>query len=168
MADIHIADFYKDAARILVQLYNQFPRPAMLFVEDIAGPDTPDEFGLHSPRHEACLATMMWLSRNGYLSYESLIRQEAIDQAVLTQQGFTLLASPVPVQEVVGMGEAAPDSEEEEAGEESDLPEPEPEPMPPTEPDNGVQLLREVLRHGSSTAIEQVMLELLRQARHHR
>ena len=48
MADIHIEEFYKDAAIALVQLYNAFPRRVNLFVEDIAGPDEPDEFGLHS------------------------------------------------------------------------------------------------------------------------
>lgn len=96
MADIHIADFYKDAARILVQLYNQFPRPTMLFVEDIAGPDTPDEFGLHSPRHQACFHTMMWLGSCDYLRYEQAVRQEALDQVVLTHRGFLLLSSAMP------------------------------------------------------------------------
>lgn len=156
MADIHIADFYKDAARILVQLYNQFPRPGMLFVEDIAGPDTPDEFGLHSPRHEACLSTMLWLAQSGYLRYETLVRQEAIDQAALTQRGFTLLATPLPVQNIVGFdtlpegGAPALDSTEAAAS-----------------AANGAQMLRDVLKLGSSTAIEQVMLELFRQSRHH-
>ncbi len=156
MADIHIADFYKDAARILVQLYNQFPRPHMLFVEDIAGPDTPDEFGLHSPRHQACLSTMLWLAQSGYLSYETLVRQEAIDQAALTQRGFTLLATPLPMQNIVGF-----DTEPE-----ADTPT-----LDRTEAAaaaaNGAQMLRDVLKLGSSTAIEQVMLELFRQSRHH-
>ncbi len=156
MADIHIADFYKDAARVLVQLYNQFPRPTMLFVEDIAGPDTPDEFGLHSPRHQACLSTMLWLAQSGYLGYETLVRQEAIDQAVLTQRGFTLLATPLPVQNIVGF----------DTGPEEDTPT-----LDSTEAAasaaNGAQMLRDVLKLGSSMAIEQVMLELFRQSRHH-
>ncbi len=156
MADIHIADFYKDAARILVQLYNQFPRPTMLFVEDIAGPDTPDEFGLHSPRHQSCLSTMLWLAQSGYLSYETLVRQEAIDQAVLTQRGFTLLATPLPMHNIVGFDtfsdEDVPTLDNTEVA---------------ASAANGVQLLREVLKIGASTAIEQVMLELFRQSRHH-
>ncbi len=156
MADIHIADFYKDAARTLVQLYNSFPRPITLFVEDIAGPDTPDEFGLHSPRHQACLATMFWLAQAGYLSYESVVRQEALDQATLTQRGFTLLASRLPIAEISGLeppdGDPAAD----------DLPA-----AVAAQKTNGAGLLRQVLARGSSSAIEQVMLELLRQSRHH-
>src|SRR5690625_5041796 len=97
MADSHIADSYKDAARILIQLYNQCPRRSLLFVEDIGAPDTPDAFGLHSERHQACLATMLWLAKAGYIHYESLVRQEALDQATLTQRGFTLLASRLPI-----------------------------------------------------------------------
>lgn len=156
MADIHIADFYKDAARILVQLYNSFPRRITLFVEDIAGPDEPDEFGLHSPRHQACLATMFWLSQAGYLSYETAIRQEALDQATLTQRGFTLLASRLPIAEISGL--EPPDGEP--AAE--DLPS-----AVAAQKTNGAGLLRQVLARGSSSAIEQVMLELLRQSRHH-
>lgn len=155
MADIHIADFYKDAARILVQLYNSFPRPITLFVEDIAGPDTPDEFGLHSPRHQACLATMFWLAQAGYLSYETSIRQEALDQATLTQRGFTLLASRLPIAEISGL--EPPDSEAAD-----DLPA-----AVAAQKTNGAGLLRQVLARGSSSAIEQVVLELLRQSRHH-
>ncbi|HEY6528898.1 MAG TPA: hypothetical protein VIZ65_09415 [Cellvibrionaceae bacterium] len=93
MSDIHIDDFYRDAARILVLLYNQFPRKTTLYIEDIAGPDEPDEFGLHSARHLACFYTMLWLGQNDYLQYESLIRQEAMDQTVLSHRAFMLLSS---------------------------------------------------------------------------
>lgn len=156
MADIHIADFYKDAGRILVQLYNSFPRRITLFVEDIAGPDEPDEFGLHSPRHQACLATMFWLAQAGYLSYETTIRQEALDQATLTQRGFTLLASRLPIAEISGL--EPPDVEPAT----DDLPA-----AVAAQKTNGAGLLRQVLAKGSSSAIEQVVLELLRQSRHH-
>jgi len=159
MADIHIADFYKDAARVLVQLYNSFPRRVMVFVEDIAGPDTPDEFGLHSPRHQACLATLLWLAQSGYVSYETLMRQEAMDQATLTQRGFTLLASPLPVHNIVGLEGPAPGGESLEPPQEAV--------EAAAQAGTGIQLLREVLRYGSSTSIEQVMLELFRQSRHH-
>lgn len=93
MSDIHIDDFYRDTARILVALYNQFPRKTTLYVEDIAGPDKPDEFGLHSPRHLACLHTLLWLAHTDYLHYESLIREEAVDQIVLSHRAFLLLNS---------------------------------------------------------------------------
>lgn len=96
MSDLHIDDFYRDAARILAALYAQFPRKTTLYVEDISGPDTPDEFGLHSPRHQACFHTMMWLGSCDYLSYEQAVRQEALDQVVLTHRGFLLLSATMP------------------------------------------------------------------------
>ncbi len=93
MPDIHIDDFYRDTAKTLVALYNHFPRPLSLYVEDIAGPDTPDEFGLHSKRHESCLSAFIWLSNAGYLNYTSLIMREALEAATLTHDGFVLLNS---------------------------------------------------------------------------
>lgn len=93
MSDLHIDDFYKDAARILAQLYLQFPRKATVYVEDISGPDEPDDYGLHSARHLACLGAMLWLGQQGYLQFEDTIRQEAIDQAVLSHKAFTLLTA---------------------------------------------------------------------------
>lgn len=105
MADIHVEEFYKDAAVALAQLYSAFPRRVNLFVEDIAGPDEPDEFGLHSKRHMACFGALLWLAEEGFLRYVDTIRQEAIDQAVLTQEAFTRMSSPAPealVQELSG------------------------------------------------------------------
>lgn len=94
MSDLHIDDFYRDAAKALVALYSQFPRRTILYVEDISGPDSPDEFGLHSTRHQACFETLLWLAHSGFLRYEQLVRQEAIDQAVLTHRGFLTLSHP--------------------------------------------------------------------------
>lgn len=99
MSDLHIDDFYRDAAKILATLYGQFPRKITLYVEDICGPDTPDEFGLHSPRHQACFHTMMWLGSSDYLRYEQAVRQEALDQVTLTHRGFLILGSAFPEQE---------------------------------------------------------------------
>lgn len=96
MNDLHIDDFYKDTAIILARLYSVFPRKTAVYVEDISGPDTMDEFGLHSDRHLACLSTLVWLSEEGYIRFEDTIRQEAIDQATLTHKGFTKLFSHVP------------------------------------------------------------------------
>lgn len=95
MADIHIADFYKDCAKILVRLYNSFPNKIVLYVDDIAGEATPDEFGLHSERYLSALSTMIWLAESGYIRFDSCIKQDAIDQAVLTEQGFLLLSSRI-------------------------------------------------------------------------
>ncbi|MGO1462464.1 MAG: hypothetical protein ACTHYN_08215 [Marinobacter sp.] len=105
MADIHIEEFYKDVAIALTQLYSAFPRRVNLFVEDIAGPDETDEFGLHSKRHMACFGALLWLAEEGFLRYVDTIRQEALDQAVLTQNAFTRLSSPAAddlVQELTG------------------------------------------------------------------
>ncbi|MBE0484562.1 hypothetical protein [Marinobacter sp.] len=97
MADIHVEEFYKDVAIAMIQLYSAFPRRINLFVEDIAGPDEPDEFGLHSKRHMACFGTLLWLAEEGLLRYVDTIRQEALDQVVLTRDAFTRLSSPAPM-----------------------------------------------------------------------
>ncbi|MGM0953290.1 MAG: hypothetical protein ACQEW7_09950 [Pseudomonadota bacterium] len=96
MADIHVEEFYKDVAVALVQLYSVFPRRMNLFAEDIAGPDEPDEFGLHSNRHMACFGALLWLEEEGLLRYVDTIRQEALDQAVLTHKAFVRLSAPAP------------------------------------------------------------------------
>ncbi len=96
MTDLNVDDFCKDTARALTTLYAAFPRPHTLFVEDIAGPDEIDEFGLHSPRHLACFAGLLWLAEEGYLRFVDTIRQEAVDQAVLTGRAFALLSAPAP------------------------------------------------------------------------
>lgn len=96
VSDIHIDDFFHDAAKSLVLLYNHFPRKTMLYVEDISGPDTPDEFGLHSNRHQACFHTFLWLAESDYLNFDTMVRQEALDQTVLTHRGFLVLNSPYP------------------------------------------------------------------------
>ena len=93
MADIHVEEFYKDVAIALAQLYAAFPRRTNLFVEDIAGPDEPDEFGLHSKRHMACFGALLWLQEEGLLRYVDTIRQEALDQAVLTREAFVRLSA---------------------------------------------------------------------------
>jgi hypothetical protein len=93
MADLHIEDFYRDVAKIFLTLYATFPRKIILYVEDICGPDQPDEFGLHHPRFEAGFSAMVWLAEHGYINFQETIRQEALDQAVLSQKGFLLLSS---------------------------------------------------------------------------
>ena len=95
MTDINVDDFFKDAARTLVALYGVFPRRHAIFVDAIYGSEEPDEFGLHSDRHRACFGTLLWLGEENYLRFEDTIRDEAIDQAVLTGRCFTLLSSPV-------------------------------------------------------------------------
>lgn len=93
MADIHIDDFYRDCALIFLRLYAMFPRKGILYVDDITGPDEPDEFGLHSDRFHAGFSTITWLAQNGYIQYSEAIKQEALDQAVLSHKAFMILSS---------------------------------------------------------------------------
>ncbi len=93
MSDLNIDDFRRDAAITLIRLYNNFPRPHSLYIHEVCGEDGTDEFGLISKRYEACLAAMLWLQQEGFLSYKTLLPGEAIEQAVLTLKGIELLLS---------------------------------------------------------------------------
>ena len=110
MTGIHIDDFYADAAHTLVSLYSVFPRPITLFAEDICGPDEPDEYGVHSHRFLACFAAMVWLADEGYIRYEDTIRQEAIDQAVLSGRCFAALLTPRGTTELDSESQSLPAS----------------------------------------------------------
>lgn len=145
MADIHIEEFYKDVAIALVQLYGAFPRRINLFVEDIAGPDEPDEFGLHSKRHMACFGALLWLSEEGLLRYIDTIRQEALDQAVLTRDAFTRLSSPAPQALAREFGTS-------DGASVSSLP-----PSVKEDLSTHVHLIRTALRSGNSARISQIM-----------
>ena len=94
MSDIHIDDFFKDAAKILCRLYLSFPRETTIFVEDICGNSETDEYGMHNDRYLACLSALLWLAEENYLRYDQTIRQEAVDRAVLTGRCFSILSSP--------------------------------------------------------------------------
>ncbi len=146
MADLHIHDFYRDCALIMLRLYSSFPRKTILYVDDVCGPDSPDEFGLHSERHQACFSAMVWLAEAGYLAFDETIREEALDQAVLTQRGFLLLSSRTELD--LGI----PDEEEEDDG------------LPPSVMQHSminIMQIRRALREGSSIVIQQVMHYLL-------
>lgn len=93
MIDIHITEFYNDVARILISLYRSFPRQISMYVEDISGPDTPDEYGLHSERHLACFNTFLWLKEEGLIRYHDVERQTAFNHCVLTLDAFRWLSS---------------------------------------------------------------------------
>ncbi len=106
--DLQIDDFYKDAAAGLLLLYQAFPRKVGLYVEDLIGREEPDEFGLPSKRHQACLGALLWLADEGYLRYESTIHYDALDQAVLSEKGFLRLSRGVP--HALPEGDALPPS----------------------------------------------------------
>ncbi|MEM7100327.1 MAG: hypothetical protein AAF541_18820 [Pseudomonadota bacterium] len=110
MADIHIEEFYADAAKMLVSLYGIFPRPVTLFVEDICGPDEPDEYGVHSHRHQACFATMLFLANEGFIQFGQTIRSEAVDQASLTGKCFSSLMTPLAIELVSPVDKSLPPS----------------------------------------------------------
>jgi hypothetical protein len=93
MFDIHIEEFFLDSTKILKRLYLAFPKKSNVFVEDIAGPDQPDDYGIHSDRFQSGFGAMIWLEKEGFISFESTLRQEAIDQAVLTVKGLKLMSS---------------------------------------------------------------------------
>ncbi len=93
MFDIHIEEFYHDSFRVLNTLYRAFPKKCNVFVEDIAGKDQPDEYGLHSDRFQCCFGSMLWLEQEGFIRFEGTMRQEAIDQASLTMKGLALVST---------------------------------------------------------------------------
>jgi hypothetical protein len=150
VSDIHIDDFYKDAAKILVLLYNHFPRRITLYVEDISGPDKPDEFGLHHPRYEACFHTMLWLASTGYIEYSQTVQQDALDQTCLTHRTFLLLNSAVQ----------EPDAEEPGVTP-SDVP-----PVLAGLETLAINRLRKELNSGTSYSLADLMKRLMNSARH--
>lgn len=91
MTPDHIDTFYEDCARILVALYQAFPRTTDLWVIDLIGEDTFDEFGMHSDRHMRCLGAMQWLAEEGVIRFDQLQSHDGIGLAVLTSKGFQLL-----------------------------------------------------------------------------
>ncbi len=143
VADLHVEDFFKDAALILNRLYSLFPRKSTVFVEDICGPDSPDEFGLHSPRHEACFGAMLWLAEEEYLRFESIIRREAIDQAVLTHKSFLMLSQLCSPKTL----------EQDTTGQLRQL---------PYEQQTHMNLIRHLCKHSTSTQVAGMMHHLFR------
>lgn len=97
MLDVHIDDFYKDCAVVLLLGFRQFPRPQTLFIEDISGPDDMDEFGLHSPRHQAAFGAVLWLKDEGFIRYSNQDGQKSVDECVLTSKAFSRLLKPDPL-----------------------------------------------------------------------
>ena len=93
--DLHIDDFYQDAAKGLLKLYQAFPNKSTLYLDDLIGYMPVDEFGLPSDRQQRCLSSFLWLAEEGYLRYQSTIRFEALDQVELSEKAFLRLSGPV-------------------------------------------------------------------------
>lgn len=98
MADINIENFYRHIGKILSILYASFPSKTPVYVDDVAGVDEPDEYGLHSPTYTSGFYAILWLADEDYLRFSDTIRQDGVDQAVLTHRAFlklTEIAEPI-------------------------------------------------------------------------
>lgn len=158
MADINVENFYNHIAKILVILYSVFPTKHPVYVDEVAGIDEPDEYGLHSPRYTAGFFAMIWLAEEGFLRYADTIRQDGIDQACLTHKAFLRLTEVAePIYEPSEDGESnvvsiAPEKEE-----------PSLTPSVLEERKLVINQLRRALKSGSSIAVTKVVRHILRQ-----
>ncbi len=157
MADINIENFYKHIARILSILYEAFPSKSPLYVDDVAGVDDPDEYGLHSPDYTAGFFAMLWLADEQYIRYMDTIRQDGVDQAVLTHKAFlklTQVSDPIYQATVYQTDDShvVSTTQTEEAG------------SPPSVVEDHmlvINQLRHALRSGDSIAITKVVRHIL-------
>lgn len=170
MADINVENFYRHIAKILHILYTHFPTRAALYVDEVAGIDEPDEYGLHSPTYTAGFFAMLWLADEGFIKYADTIRQDGIDQAFLTHRAFLILTQPT-AQMINDFG----DSHGKESGKETDQeaqkdksnvvslqPAEEISPSLQEEKKLVISQLRAALKSGSSIAINKVVDYILR------
>lgn len=134
---LHIDDFCKDTAKVFLLLYKSFPQKTILYVEDICGPDEPDEFGLHAPRFQAAFSTVIWLAEADYLAYSSLVLQEAFEQTTLTHKGFTFLTG-------YDSGLASPLADNNQV-----------------KPKTRIEVIADTLRTGSSDTLKELILRYL-------
>ena len=128
-------------------------RTAQGTLADIAGPDQADEFGLHSRRHMACFGSLLWLAEEGYLRYVDTIRQEALDQAVLSHRAFTRLSAQASAELI---DRFAPQQVADES-------------IPPSVREDfstHVHIIRETIRGGNSAQLSQVMQAIFFQDSH--
>ncbi|MFT7686768.1 MAG: hypothetical protein ACI9FB_002114 [Candidatus Azotimanducaceae bacterium] len=156
MADINIENFYKHIAKIFTLLYANFPSKTAIYVDEVAGIDAPDEYGLHSPQYTAGFYALIWLSDENYLRYSDEIRQDGIDQAILTHKAFLRLseiADPIYIN-------PSPSEEDQNMVHLKVLVDPS-----PSIKENQklvINQLRSALKSGSSIAISKVVLHILR------
>ncbi len=157
MADINIENFYKHIGKILSILYAAFPTKTPIYVDEVAGIDAPDEYGLHSPDYTSGFFALIWLGDEGYLRYADTIRQDGIDQAALTHKAFlrlTQISDPIYVAPLM-------------LSEETDI-----KPIEPCQDENlspsliedhklVINQLRSALRGGDSIAITKVVQHIL-------
>jgi len=151
MADINIENFYKHIARALNILYSTFPSQQAIYVDEVAGIDEPDEYGLHSPHYTAGFFALLWLAEEGYLRYADTIRQDGIDQACLTHKAFLKLTQQSePIY-----------TEPDESNVVSLVPEESLSPSLVEDRKLVINQLRNALRSGSSIAVTKVVRHIL-------
>ncbi len=158
MADINVENFYNHIAKILTILYSVFPTKHPVYVDEVAGIDEPDEYGLHSPRYTAGFFAMIWLAEEGYLRYADTIRQDGIDQASLTHKAFLRLTEVAD--------EIYTPAEDGESNVISIAPDKEESPVTPSVLEERmlvINQLRRALKSGSSIAVTKVVRHILRQ-----
>jgi hypothetical protein len=97
----------------------------------------------------ACFGAMLWLAEEGFIRYVDTIKQDALDQAVLSQQAMKLL-SQICTDRVVLENDISLSPEEEAL-----LP-----PQIALDKKTHIHILREVIESGSSTRITRVMQRL--------
>ena len=146
MSDLHIDDFCKDTAKILTCLFARFPQKSIVYVEDIAGPDSPDEFGLHSPRFMAGFNTLLWLAETDYIQYSQSIRQEALQDVTLSHRCFTYLSGPDDAALAVMLGDPPATAHTQTLH-------------------SRIDTLRHVLAHESSEQLKQLVLRFMMESR---
>ena len=87
---------------------------------------------------------MVWLAEQGYIQFHETVREEALDQAVLSQRGFLLMSSRSELE--LGIADDWDDA------------------LPPSvmeQSHTNVEQIRRALRERSSIMIQQVMHYLL-------
>jgi hypothetical protein len=157
VADINIENFYRHIAKILSILYASFPSKTPIYVDDVAGIDEPDEYGLHSPTYTAGFYAILWLADEDYVRYSDTIRQDGVDQAVLTHHAFlklTEVAEPIYKPAVYGSDETNVVS----------IVQPQEDISPSVLEDQKLVInqLRQALKSGDSIAITKVVTHILR------
>ena len=159
MADINVENFYRHIAKILHILYTHFPTRAALYVDDVAGIDEPDEYGLHSPTYTAGFFAMLWLAEEGFIKYADTIRQDGIDQAFLTHRAFLILTRPTEtaIVEYLNPADQDPNGNVVSIQPAEDI-----SPSLKEEKKLVINQLRDALGSGSSIAINKVVDHILR------
>lgn len=91
-------DFNEAVAVILAKLYETFPRGTLLVVRDLAKDASDDRLGNFG-------GTISFLQKEGFISYESRLRDEQFNGVVLTSKGLAILNStPESLKESKSLG----------------------------------------------------------------